>query len=66
MISSKKQNKKKHSNDLAEKVRLISTKGYSFLLGRMYFTGKEDYQNFLVFASVLGSQTLDNNIKVTN
>ena len=32
----------------------------------MYFTGDNDYQNFLVFASMLSSLTLDNNEKVAN
>ena len=41
-------------------------KGYDFLLGRMYFTGDNGYQNFLVFAPILSSLTLDNNKKVTN
>ena len=35
-------------------------------LGRMYFTGDDDYQNFLVFGSMLSSLTLDNNEKVAN
>ena len=32
----------------------------------MYFTGDDDYQNFLVFGSMLSSLTLDNNEKVAN
>ena len=36
------------------------------MLGRKYFTGKDDYQNFWAFASMLNLLTLDNNKKVTN
>ena len=32
----------------------------------VYFTGDDDYHNFLVFVLMLGSQVLDNNAKVTN
>ena len=32
----------------------------------MYFTGNDDYQNFLVFAPVLSSIILDSNKKFTN
>ena len=32
----------------------------------MYFTGDDGYQNFLVFAPMLSSLTLDNNKRVTN
>ena len=32
----------------------------------MYFTGNVGYQNFLVFAPMLSSLLLDNNIKATN
>ena len=32
----------------------------------MYFTGNDDYQNFIVFASILSSLTLDNKKNVTN
>ena len=31
----------------------------------MYFTGNDDYQNFLVFAQILSSLILDSNKKVT-
>ena len=31
----------------------------------MYFTGNDGYQNFLVFAPMLSSSTLDSNKKVT-
>ena len=36
------------------------------MLGRTYFTGNDGYQDFLVFAPMLNSLVLDNNIKVTN
>ena len=39
-------------------------KGYDFLLGRMYFTGDNGYQDFLVFTSMLCSLILDSNKKV--
>ena len=32
----------------------------------MYFTGNNGYENFLVFAPMVSSLTLDNNTKVTN
>ena len=35
-------------------------------LGRMFFTGNDGYQNFLVFSPMLDSLTLDNNNKITN
>ena len=44
----------------------ISEKGYDFLLGRMYFTGDDDYQNILVFGQMFSSLILDSNKKVTN
>ena len=38
-----------------------------FLLGRMYFTSNDDYQNFLAFATMLSSPLiLDSNRKVTD
>ena len=37
---------KKKLTDLTEKIAQISEKGYDFLLGRMYFTGDDGYQNF--------------------
>ena len=52
--------------DLANKVAQISEKGYDFLLGKMYFTGDDGYQNFLVFAPMLSLLILDSNKKVTN
>ena len=42
----------------------ISEKEYDFSLGRMYFTGKDGYQNFLVFTPMLSSLVLDSNNKV--
>ena len=52
--------------DLTNKVAQILEKGYEFLLGRMYFTGDNGYQNFLVFVPKLGSHILNNNKQVTN
>ena len=34
--------------DLTNKVAQILENGYDFLLGRMYFTDNDGYQNFLV------------------
>ena len=56
----------KKITDLTNKVAEISEKGYDFLLGRMYFTGNDGYQNFLVISPILSSLTLDTNKKVTN
>ena len=47
-------------------VAQMSEKGYDSLLGRMYFTGNDGYQNFLVFAPMLSSLTLDSIKKITN
>ena len=52
--------------DLANKVAQISEKRYDFLLGMMYFTGDDGYQNLLVFAPMLSLLILDSNKKVTN
>ena len=41
-------------------------KGYHFLLGRIYFTGDDGYQNFLVFAPMFSSLILNSNKKITN
>ena len=41
------------------------TKGDNGLLGRTYFTGDDDYQNFFVFTPMLNSLILDNKRKVT-
>ena len=35
--------------DQTETVAQISEKGYDFLLGRIYFTGNDGYQNFFCF-----------------
>ena len=53
----------KKTTDLTNKVAQISEKGYDFLLGRVYFTGNDDYQNFLIFAPILSSLILDRNKK---
>ena len=57
---------KKKITDLANKGAEISEKGYDFLLGRMYFTGNDGYQIFLVFASMLSFLILESNRKVAN
>ena len=44
----------------------MSGKRYESLLDRMYFTGDDGYQNFLVFTPMLSSPILDSNKKVTN
>ena len=44
----------------------ISEKGYNFLIGKMYFTGNDGYQNFLVFAPMLVSLILGSNRKSIN
>ena len=36
-------------NELSEKVKLLSTKGYRFLLGRMFFTRDGGFQNMFVY-----------------
>ena len=65
-------NKKKHVKaekkvtDLTNKVVQLSEKGYAFLLGRMYFTRNDNYQNLLVFDPMLSSLILDSNEKVNN
>ena len=51
---------------MANKVAEISEKGYDFLLGRMYFTGNDGYQIFLVFVSMLSFLILESNRKVAN
>ena len=73
----KKLNKKVFSNktkhveaekkitDLTKKVVQISEKAYDFLLGRMYFTGNDGFQNVLVFAPMLSSLVFGSNKKVT-
>ena len=51
---------------LENKVTQMSEKGYDFLLDRMYFTGNDGYQNFLVYAQVLSSLITDSIEKVIN
>ena len=43
----------KQLTDLRNKVAQISEKGYDFLLGRMYFTGNDGYEIFLVLPQCL-------------
>ena len=48
--------KLKHLNEevtLTNNDTQISEKGHDFLLCRMYFTGLNDYQKFLVFYSMI-------------
>ena len=45
----------KKLTDLISKVAQISERGYDVLVGRMYFTGNDGYQNLLVFDPVLSS-----------
>ena len=54
--------------NLTNKFVQISEKGYDFLLRRMYFTGNDGYQHFLVFSPILRCLILDSNKsnKVTN
>ena len=47
--------------NLTNKFVQISEKGYDFLLGRMYFTGNDGYQHFLVFSPILRCLILDSN-----
>ena len=65
-MAEKKTTKKKKTTNLSKKVEQISEKGYDLLLGRMYFTGDDGYQNFLVFAPILSLLILNSNEKVTN
>ena len=65
-MAEKKKKKKKKQTNLSKKVEQISEKGYDLLLGRMYFTGDNGYQNFLVFAPILSLLILNSNEKVTN
>ena len=50
----------KQLTDLTKKLPKYQ-KRYDFLLGRMYFTGNDSYQCFLVLAPTLSSLTLANN-----
>ena len=45
------------------KLHKYQKKDCDFLLGRMYFTGNNVYQNFLVFAPMLSFLILDSNKK---
>ena len=65
-MAEKKTTKKTKQTNLSKKVEQISEKGYDLLLGRMYFTGDNGYQNFLVFAPILSLLILNSNEKVTN
>ena len=56
----------KKITDLTNKVAEILKKGCDFLLGRMYFTGNDGYQNFPFFASLLTSLMLDSNKTLSN
>ena len=47
-------------------VKLLWTKGYNFLLGRVYFTGVDEYRKLLDFAPIFNSLTWDSNKKSTN
>ena len=42
-------------NELWEKVKLLLIKGYSFLLGRIYFTINDGSQNMFVCKSILST-----------
>ena len=52
-ITSKNVETEKNLNDLAEKVKLTSTKRWNVYLGKMYFTGNGGYQSFFVFFQCL-------------
>ena len=54
----------KELTDLTNKVAQISEKWYGFLLGRMYFTGDNGYQDFLVFMPMFSSIILDGHKKL--
>ena len=56
----------KKLTDLRYKVIKASKKGYDIFLGRMYLTGDDGYQDFLVLAPMLSFLILDSNRKVTN
>ena len=56
----------KKVTELTNKIGQISEKQYDFLLGRMYFTGNDGYQNFLVLVPMLSSVILDGNKKFIN
>ena len=53
--------------DRTKKVLQISKEVFEFLLYRIYFTGADGYQQFLVFSLTLNSLTFDhNNTNVTH
>ena len=56
----------KKTTDLTNKITQISEKVYDLLLARMYFTGNDGYQNFLVFAPMVNSLILNSNKKFAN
>ena len=56
----------KKITDLTNKITQISGKGNGFLLSRMYFTGNDSNQNFMVSFPMLSSITLVSNKKVTS
>ena len=41
--------KLKNLNELSVKVKLFSSKDYTFLLGRMYFTSSDGFQKMFVY-----------------
>ena len=45
----------KKLTDLINKVKQSYKEGYAFLLGRLYFTSNDGYQNFLSFPLMLSS-----------
>ena len=51
---------------LTNKFEQLSEESHNFLLGRMYFTGNDSYQNFLAFTPMFSSLILNSNKKVTN
>ena len=42
-------------NELSEKVKLLSTKHNNFLLGRMYITSNDGFQNMFVYQPTINS-----------
>ena len=45
----KRNDKLKNLNELSEKVKLLSSKDYSFLLGKIYFTSDDGFQNMFIY-----------------
>ena len=56
----------KKITDLTSKVTQISEKVFYFLLGKMYFTDSNVYQNFLVLAPMLSFIKVDSNKEFHN